>query len=136
MLLNRAAVQPDQGPREYAKAAHLSACGVTYQLDVTLRQEVFTAGRLHVGTLMKQMGIEALYRKPNTSKPAPGQKIHPYLLRKLAVRPNQVRAMDITYIPMARGFVCSLTSLQLKVIKVAGATEDAPGQTTLVQRAG
>jgi putative transposase len=71
-----------------------------------LRQEGFTAGRLHVGTLMKQMGIEALYRKPNTSKPAPGHKIYPYLLRKLAVtRPNQVWAMDITYIPMARGFV-------------------------------
>ncbi|WP_422028238.1 IS3 family transposase [Roseovarius sp.] len=71
-----------------------------------LRQEGFTAGRLHVATLMKQMGIEALYRRPNTSKPAPGHKVYPYLLRKLAVtRPNQVWAMDITYVPMARGFV-------------------------------
>ncbi len=71
-----------------------------------LRQEGFTAGRLHVATLMKTMGIEALYRRPNTSKPAPGHKIYPYLLRKLAVtRRNQVWAMDITYIPMARGFV-------------------------------
>ncbi len=71
-----------------------------------LRQEGFTAGRLHVATLMKTMGIEALYRRPNTSKPAPGHKIYPYLLRKLAVtRANQVWAMDITYIPMARGFV-------------------------------
>ena len=62
-----------------------------------LRQEGFSAGRLHVATLMKQMGIEALYRKPNTSKPAPGHKIYPYLLRKFAVtRPNQVWAMDIT----------------------------------------
>ena len=52
------------------------------------------------------MGIEAIYRKPNTSKPAPGHRIYPYLLRGLAVtRPNQVWAMDITYIPMARGFV-------------------------------
>ena len=63
-------------------------------------------GRLHVATLMKRMGIEAIYRKPNTSKPAPGHKIYPYLLRKMqAVRLDQVWAMDITYIPMARGFV-------------------------------
>jgi putative transposase len=68
--------------------------------------EGFTIGRRHVSTLMKRMGLEALYRKPNTSKPAPGHKIYPYLLRELPVtRPNQVWAMDITYIPMARGFV-------------------------------
>ena len=68
--------------------------------------EGFKVGRLHVATLMKRMGIEALYRRPNTSKPAPGHKIYPYLLGKLPVtRPNQVWAMDITYIPMARGFV-------------------------------
>ena len=55
---------------------------------------------------MRRMGIKALYRKPNTSKPAPGHKIYPYLLRKLPIiRPNQVWAMDITYIPMARGFI-------------------------------
>jgi len=71
-----------------------------------LRQEGHDVGRLHVATLMKKMGIEALYRRPNTSKPAPGHKVYPYLLRNLAVvRPNQVWAMDITYVPMARGFV-------------------------------
>jgi len=63
-------------------------------------------GRLHVSTLMKRMGIAAIYRRPNTSKPTPGHKIYPYLLRKLPVtRPNQVWATDITYIPMATGFV-------------------------------
>jgi len=63
-------------------------------------------GRKHVSTLMKKMGVEALYRKPNTSKRHPDHKIYPYLLRNLTVdRPNQVWAMDITYIPMARGFV-------------------------------
>ena len=75
-------------------------------MKALLRQEGFSTGRLHVTTLMKRMGIEALYRRPNTSKPAPGHKIYLYLLRKLAVtRPNQVWATDITYIPMARGFV-------------------------------
>ena len=63
-------------------------------------------GRRHVKTLMRRMGIEALYRRPRTTKPAPGHKIFPYLLRGLEItRPNQVWAMDITYIPMAKGFV-------------------------------
>jgi len=71
-----------------------------------LVREDFDVGRLHVATLMKRMGIAAIYRRPNTSKPAPGHKIYPYLLRNLPiVRPNQVWAIDITYIPMARGFV-------------------------------
>jgi putative transposase len=63
-------------------------------------------GRRHVKTLMQRMGIEALYRRPHTTKPEPGHKIYPYLLRGMEItRPNQVWAMDITYIPMARGFV-------------------------------
>jgi putative transposase len=71
-----------------------------------LRGEGVDIGREMVRTMMRRMGIEALYRRPNTSKPCPGHKIYPYLLRGLAVeRPNQVWAMDITYIPMARGFV-------------------------------
>jgi putative transposase len=71
-----------------------------------LRAEGVAIGRDRVTTLMRLLGIEAIYRRPNTSKPAPGHKVYPYLLRGLAVeRPNQVWAMDITYIPMARGFV-------------------------------
>jgi putative transposase len=71
-----------------------------------LKAEGHEVGRLHISTLMKKMAIEALYRRPNTSKPTPGHKIYPYLLRNLTVtRPNQAWATDITYIPMARGFV-------------------------------
>jgi putative transposase len=63
-------------------------------------------GRRHVKTLMRRMGIEALYRRPRTTKPEPGHKIYPYLLRGREItRPNQVWATDITYIPMARGYV-------------------------------
>jgi len=71
-----------------------------------LHREGVSIGRRHVATLMKRMGIGAIYRRPNTSKPAPGHKIYPYLLRgKKIEKPNHVWAMDITYIPMARGFV-------------------------------
>jgi putative transposase len=71
-----------------------------------LRGEGVAIGRQRVATMMKRMGIEAVYRRPNTSKPTPGHKIYPYLLRGIAVeRPNQAWAMDITYVPMARGFV-------------------------------
>lgn len=71
-----------------------------------LRGESVAIGRERAASMMRRMGVEALYRRPNTSKPAPGHKTYPYLLRGLdVVRPNQVWAMDITYIPMTRGFV-------------------------------
>jgi len=71
-----------------------------------LNQDGIEVGRKHVATLMKRMGIEALYRKPKTTKKHPQHRVYPYLLRGLSIdRPNQVFAMDITYIPMARGFV-------------------------------
>ena len=71
-----------------------------------LRQKGQRVGRLHVATLMKRMGIVALYRRPTTSHPTPGRQIYPSLLRQLAVaRPNQVWAMDMTSVPMARGFM-------------------------------
>ena len=71
-----------------------------------LKREGILVGRRHVRTLMLRMGIEALCPQPGTSKPRPGHKIYPYLLRDLSItRANQVWALDTTYIPMARGFV-------------------------------
>jgi putative transposase len=71
-----------------------------------LNREGVETGRRHVATLMRRMGIEAIYRRPNTSKATPDHKIYPYLPRKVKIeKPNHVWAMDITYIPMARGFV-------------------------------
>jgi putative transposase len=75
-------------------------------LQGLLAAEGSKIGRRHVKTLMRRMGIEALYRRPRTTKPEPGHKIYPYLLRGVEItRPNHVWAMDITYIPMERGFV-------------------------------
>jgi putative transposase len=72
----------------------------------SLRQEGFQVGRKHVATLMARMGVEPLYRRPRTTRKHPGHQVYPYLLRGLVIeRSNQVWAMDITYIPMARGFV-------------------------------
>lgn len=71
-----------------------------------LQDEGYGVGRKRVRRLMRLMGIRALYPRPRTSKPGKGHKIYPYLLRDLTIdRPNQVWATDITYIPMARGFV-------------------------------
>ena len=71
-----------------------------------LQREGVMVGRKHVRTLMRRMGIEALYRRPGTSKRHPGHTIYPYLLRDLTIdRTNQVWALDTTYVPMARGFV-------------------------------
>jgi putative transposase len=72
----------------------------------SLRREGFEVGRKHVSTLMARMGVEPLYRRPRATRKHPGHVVYPYLLRGLAIeRSNQVWAMDITYIPMARGFV-------------------------------
>ena len=83
----------------YPFAGSRILCGLLWQQGLEV-------GRRYIKTLMRRMGIEDIYRRPNTSKPAPGHRFYPYLLCGLSItRPNQVWAMDITYIPMARGFV-------------------------------
>lgn len=71
-----------------------------------LRQENHNVGRSKVARPMRLMGIEALYRKPRTTKRYPGHKVYPYPLRNMLVtRPNQAWAMDTAYLPMVKGFV-------------------------------
>ena len=71
-----------------------------------LLTEGYLVSRSKVRRLMRLMGLEAIYRRPNTSKPAPGHRIYPYLLKGVEVnRVDQVWAADITYIPMAQGFL-------------------------------
>ena len=71
-----------------------------------LRREGQGVGRRHVATLMRRLGITAVYRKPRTSQRHPAHRVYPYLLRDRAItRPNHVWAADVTYIPMRRGFV-------------------------------
>ncbi len=71
-----------------------------------LKGQAFSVNRKRVRRLMRTMGLKAVYRRPRTSQPAQGHKIYPYLLSSLKItRPNQVWAADITYIPMARGFL-------------------------------
>jgi len=75
------------------------------RLRVKLREDGFDVGRRHLATLMRRMGIEALYRKPRTSIGNRQHRIYPYLLRDVTIeRPNRVWAADITYLPMAKGF--------------------------------
>ena len=89
------------------------------KLAKQLQREGFEVGRLHVTTLMRHMGIEALYRKPRTSIPAPGASIYPYLLDQLVIdRPNQVWATDLTYVPMAHGFMYLVAILDVASRKV------------------
>jgi putative transposase len=89
------------------------------KLAKALRREGHEVGRRHVATLMRRMGIEALYRRPRTSIPARGASIYPYLLSGLAIeRPNQVWASDITYLPMAHGFMYLVAILDVASRKV------------------
>jgi putative transposase len=89
--------------RQYLATPFYGARKIAVELK---RQKGFAVNRKRVRRLMQFMGIRAVYRRPRTTKPAPGHKVYPYLLRGLKItRPDQVWAADITYIPMARGFL-------------------------------
>jgi len=89
------------------------------RLAKQLRREGVEVGRVHVATRMHRMGIEALYRKPRTSIPARHSLIYPYLLARLVIdRPNQVWSADITYLPMAHGFLYLVAILDVASRKV------------------
>ena len=78
----------------------------TRKIAAWLKSQNYSVNRKRVRRLMRIMGLKAIYRRPKTSKPAPGHKIYSYLLGGMKItRPNQVWAADITYIPMARGFL-------------------------------
>ena len=89
------------------------------KLTRELQKEGHAVGRRHVRTLMRRMGMETLYRKPRTSIPARGSVIRPYLLTGLAInRPNQVWSADLTYLPMAHGFMYLVAILDIYSRKV------------------
>jgi putative transposase len=89
------------------------------KLAAALRREGHEVGRRHVTTLMRRMGIEALYRRPRTSIPARGATIYPYLLENVVIeRPNQAWASDLTYLPMAHGFLYLMAILDIASRKV------------------
>lgn len=89
------------------------------KLATMLKRQGLAVGRRHVRTLLRRMGLEAIYRKRRTSLPGQGHTLYPYLLSGVAIeRPNQVWAADITYLPMARGFLYLVAILDLASRKV------------------
>jgi putative transposase len=89
------------------------------RLAQQLKREDWDVGRLHVRSLMRRMGIAALYRRPRTSIPTRGASIYPYLLENMAIeRPGQVWSSDITYLPMAHGFLYLVAILDVASRKV------------------
>ena len=84
------------------------------KIKLELNNRGFSVGRGRVRRLMLKMGLEAIYRKPRTSIPKPGNHIYPYLLKDLQIeRPNQVWSTDITYLPMAKGFAYLMAIIDL-----------------------
>ena len=99
--------------RQYLKTPYYGSRRMT----AWLRTQGHQVNRKRVRRLMRAMGLEAIYRKPNTSKPAPEHRIYPYLLKGVAVdRVNQVWAADITYLPMSRGFLREHAALSPRLL--------------------
>jgi putative transposase len=105
-------VAPAPDPQDLALMRRLDALYLelpfygSRKMTLALKAEGHAVNRKRVQRLMRTMGLEALVPRPGTSRPAPGHQVHPYLLKGLAIeRANQVWAADITYIPMARGFL-------------------------------
>ena len=89
------------------------------KMKKTLGDEGFPVGRKRVQRLMRKLGLQAIYQKPNTSKPHPEHTIYPYLLRGLKIdRPNQVWAADITSIPMPQGFLYLVAIIDWHIRKI------------------
>ena len=92
--------------REIDRQYLATPCYGSRRMKVWLERQGIVVSRKRVQRLMRVMGLRAIYRSPRTSRPAPGVRVHPYLLGKAEItRPNQVWAADITYLPMARGFL-------------------------------
>ena len=105
--LPRAVSQADLALMRRVDALHLEHPFMGQRMLIRqLKREAIVVGRVHMRTLMQRMGICAMAPQPGTSRPAPGHKIYPYLLRHVSITAaNQVWALDTTYIPMERGFV-------------------------------
>ena len=116
----RAVSERDLGLMRRLDEVHLEAPFYgARKLAAQLRREGHAVGRRHVATLMRRMGIAALYRTPRTSLPARQAAIYPYLLANVAIeRPNQVWASDLTYLPMAHGFMYLVAILDVASRKV------------------
>ncbi len=108
----------------------------TRRMVAVLRREGWSVNRKRVRRLMRVMGLEAIYQKPNTSRPHPDHKLYPYLLRGLVIdRPNQVWCADITYVPMAKGFVYLVAVMDWFSRRVLALMVSLSNQAT-VDRAG
>jgi putative transposase len=95
--------------RQYLKAPFYGS----RKMAAWLRNQGYQVNRKRVRRLMRAMGLEAIYRRPHTSKPAPGHQVYPYLLKGMEInRVNQVWTADITYLPMARGFLYPSATLR------------------------